>query len=165
MKSGPFKESRKKGLYSLKRVVSEQEILDMAKHLAESKLSKGEILNSPSLVKDHLTILLQEYEYEVFGVIFLDTQHQMLSFSLLFRGTIDNASIYPREVVKEALAINAAAVIFVHNHPSGITEPSQADHRITKRLIEALQTVDIRVLDHFIVGSGKIVSFAEKGFL
>jgi DNA repair protein RadC len=105
------------------------------------------------------------YEHEVFGAIFLDSQHAILSFDLLFRGTIDSATIYPREVVKQALSYNAAAVIFVHNHPSGSAEPSEADKRITERLVNALTVLDIRVLDHFVVGGAEVVSFAERGLL
>jgi DNA repair protein RadC len=117
------------------------------------------------MVKDYLTTELRHRQREVFGVLLLDNQHRMLSYKELFQGTIDGASVYPREVVKLALAHNAAAVILAHNHPSGIAEPSQADRRITERLQEALQLVDIRVLDHMVVGDGEVASFAERGWL
>jgi DNA repair protein RadC len=108
---------------------------------------------------------MHEFEHEVFGAIFLDTQHSILSFDLLFRGTIDSSSVHPREVVKQALRYNAAAVIFAHNHPSGVAEPSRADEMITRRLVEALAMIDVRVLDHFVVGGTEVVSFAERGLM
>jgi DNA repair protein RadC len=104
-------------------------------------------------------------EHEVFGCLFLDNQHAVIAAEDLFRGTIDGASVYPREVVKRALALNAAAVILYHNHPSGVSEPSQSDQRLTQRLKAALGTVDIRVLDHFVVGRAEALSFAERGLL
>jgi DNA repair protein RadC len=112
-----------------------------------------------------LQTLLMEYEHEVFGMLLLDNRHRIIGFRELFRGTIDAASVYPREVVKEALAHNAAAVILVHNHPSGSPEPSQADRRITDRLQQALNTVEIRLLDHVIVGHEGRYSFAQAGLI
>lgn len=161
----PFEPSDTLDTYKVAREVTEAEILDMAHQLAEKRLSKGSPLNSPAEVRRHLQTLLHAYEHEIFGIIHLDTQHVVLNFELLFRGTIDAASVYPREVVKAALAINAAAVIFVHNHPSGNAEPSLADHRLTKRLVDALGTVDIKVIDHFVVGADAVISFAERGLL
>lgn len=163
--SQPFEPAETAGIYTVVRDVSEAEILDMAHQIAEKRLSKGSPLNSPAEVRRHLQTLLHAYEHEVFGIIHLDTQHVVLNFELMFRGTIDAASVYPREVVKAALAINAAAVILVHNHPSGVAEPSQSDQRITQRLISALNTVDIRVIDHFVVGTDSVISFAERGLL
>ena len=101
----------------------------------------------------------------MFGCLFLDTRHRMLAFEVLFRGSIDSASVYPRQVVKRALAHNAAAVIFCHNHPSGISEPSQADRTLTRRLIQALDLIEVRVLDHFIVGDGQPLSMVERGWM
>jgi DNA repair protein RadC len=121
-------------------------------------------MTSPKKSADYLQVLLGSYEHEVFYAIWLDSQHQVLNAQELFRGTVDGASVYPREVVKEGLACNAAAVIFAHNHPSGVTEPSQADIRITERLKEALQLVDIRLLDHIVVGTD-VTSMAERGLL
>jgi DNA repair protein RadC len=111
-----------------------------------------------------LALHLGPLEHEVFACLFLDNRHRVIEYQELFRGTIDGASVHPREVVREAMRTNAAAVIFAHNHPSGVAEPSQSDLRITQRLKDALALVDVRVLDHFIVGSG-IVSFAERGLL
>ena len=142
-----------------------QAVLEMARrHLSES-LQVGELLSSAQLARDYVTAQLRHRRQEVFAVLFLDNQHRLLAFEELFYGTIDGASIYPREVVKQALAHNAAAVILTHNHPSGIAEPSQADMRITERLQAALELVDIRVLDHLIVGNGEVVSMAEQGLL
>lgn len=128
-------------------------------------LDRGEKLTSPQQTRRFLKARLRSYQQEVFACLFLDNQHRVIKFEELFQGTIDGASVYPREVVKKALAHNAAAVILAHNHPSGLAEPSQADIRITDRLKSALLLVDIRVLDHMIVGDGDVLSFAETGIL
>lgn len=142
-----------------------QAVMEMARrHISES-LREGEIVTSAQLARDYVVAQLRHYRQEVFAVLFLDTQHRLLVFEHLFYGTIDGASIYPREVVKKALAHNAAAVILTHNHPSGIAKPSQSDIRITERLQAALELVDVRVLDHLVVGNGEVVSFAEHGLL
>ncbi len=142
-----------------------QAVLEMARrHLAES-LNRGEAFTSPLRVKQFVSAQLRHKPQEVFAVLWLDNQHRLIAYRELFQGTIDGASVYPREVVKQALASNAAAAIFTHNHPSGVAEPSQADERITKRLIDALGLVEIRVLDHLVVGDGEVVSFAEQGLL
>ncbi len=133
--------------------------------LAKRLKQNGPALSSPQDVKNYLRLYLAEKEYEVFMVLHLDNQHAVISIEELFRGTIDGASVYPREVVKHALAVNAAAVIFAHNHPSGMSDPSVADERLTTRLKAALGTVDIRVLDHMIVGGMNVMSFAERGLL
>jgi DNA repair protein RadC len=145
----------------------EQEVLSHAAEILKSKLlvSEQPALTSPEIVKLFCQNSLAAKEHEVFGVIFLDNQHRVRSTAELFTGTIDAASVYPREVVKNALAENAAAVIFYHNHPSGVAEPSQADRRITRRLIDALTLVDIKVLDHFVVSFENTVSFAERGWI
>ena len=144
-------------------VVTEHDILTMAKQLSQKRLSKGRALESPQAVKDHLRTLLHDYEHEVFAVLLLDTKHKIIGFHELFRGTIDSASVYPREVVKTALEHNAAAMIITHNHPSGNPEPSQADIQLTTRLKDALVLVDVRVLDHIIVGTDGSYSFVENG--
>ncbi len=142
-----------------------QAVLEMARRHTFEELNRGDVLSSPEATRAYLSHQLRSYPYEVFACLFLDNQHHILEFEELFRGTIDAASIYPREVVKKALEHNAAAVIFAHNHPSGIVEPSQADKLITDRLKEALSLLDIRVLDHFIIGDGVPYSFAEHGLL
>ena len=142
-----------------------QAVLEIARrHLAE-RLQRDSVLESPRAVRDYLKALLRHEPHEVFGCLFLDSKHRVLAFEALFHGTIDNASVYPRQVVKRALVHNAAALILCHNHPSGITEPSQADRVLTQRLKEALELVDVRVLDHFIVGEGDPLSMAEHGWL
>ncbi|MFJ4137518.1 RadC family protein [Pseudomonas fragi] len=142
-----------------------QAVLEMSRrHLAE-RLRRESALESPQAVRDYFKALLRHEPHEVFGCLFLDTRHRMLAFEVLFRGSIDSASVYPRQVVKRALAHNAAAVIFCHNHPSGISEPSQADRMLTKRLIQALDLIEVRVLDHFIVGDGQPLSMVERGWM
>lgn len=142
-----------------------QAVLEMARrHFAEI-LQKGDALTSPDMTRAYLTAQLRGYTFEVFACLFLDNQHRVIQLEELFRGTIDNASVYPREVIKRALHHNAAAVIFAHNHPSGINEPSRADQQITEKLKQALNLLDIRVLDHFIIGDGIPYSFSEHGLL
>ena len=142
-----------------------QAVLEMARrHLAE-RLRRDSVLESPLAVRDYLKALLRHEPHEVFGCLFLDAKHRVLGFEALFRGTIDTTSVYPRQVVKRALAHNAAALILCHNHPSGIAEPSQADRVLTKRLQKALDLIDVRVLDHFIIGDGDPLSMAEYGWM
>ena len=142
-----------------------QAVLEMARrHLAE-RLRRDSALESPQAVRDYLKAQLRHEHHEVFGCLFLDSKHRVLAYEALFRGTIDGASVYPRQVVKRALAHNAAALILTHNHPSGVAEPSQADRVLTERLKDALALVDIRVLDHFIVGDGEPLSMAERGWM
>ena len=142
-----------------------QAVLEISRrHLAE-RLRRDSALESPQAVRDYLKSLLRHEPHEVFGCLFMDSKHRMLAFEVLFRGSIDSASVYPRQVVKRALAHNAAAVIFCHNHPSGITEPSEADRTLTKRLIQALDLIEVRVLDHFIVGDGQPLSMVEHGWM
>lgn len=142
-----------------------QAVLEMARRHTFEVLDRGDVLTSPEATRTYLSQQLRHYQHEVFACLFLDNQHHILKFEELFRGTIDSASVYPREVVKKALEHNAAAVIFAHNHPSGISEPSQADKLITEKLTQALGLLDIRVLDHFIIGDGRPYSFAEHGLL
>ncbi len=142
-----------------------QAVLEMAKRHFKEIIQRGSALTSPEITRAYLSAQLRGYTYEVFGCLFLDNQNRVIQFEELFRGTIDGASVYPREVVKQALYHNAAAVIFAHNHPSGITEPSQADKQITEKLKNALALFDIRVLDHFVIGDGDPYSFAEHGLM
>ncbi|MBT2338107.1 MULTISPECIES: RadC family protein [Pseudomonas] len=134
------------------------------RHLAE-RARQRTTLESPGVVRDYLKSMLRHEPHEVFGCLFLNARHQVLGFETLFRGSIDNASVHPRQVVKRALAHNAAALILCHNHPSGNAEPSQADRMLTERLQEALELIDVRVLDHFIVGDGEPLSMAEYGWM
>lgn len=153
------------GTYRVTAPVTEAELLGIAQAFARRRLSRGRKLTQPTQVFEYLQILLHDVEHEVFSALFLDTQHRVIRFEALFRGTIDAASVYPREVVKQALACNAAAVILVHNHPSGDPTPSDADRRITQRLKEALGLVEIRLIDHIVVGSEGCESLAERGYL
>lgn len=142
-----------------------QAVLEMAKrHLAEG-LNHGRALTRPADTRAYLTARLRDFPFEVFTCLFLDTRHRLIACEELFRGTIDGASVHPREVVRRALSLNAAAVILAHNHPSGVAEPSQADRAITRRLRDALGLIDVRVLDHIIIGDGLSVSLAERGWL
>jgi DNA repair protein RadC len=139
--------------------------LEASRRYYYEQLKLGPALESPEATRRFLLAELRDLRHEVFGCLFLDNRHRVLAFDILFRGTIDGASVHPREVVTEALHRNAAAVILAHNHPSGVAEPSDADCRITIRLRETLALLDIRVLDHLIVGDGVCVSFAERGLL
>ena len=125
----------------------------------------GEAIKSPADTESFLRLKLSHLQHELFVCVFLDNRHRVLKYLELFRGTVDGTSVYPREVVKEALHVNAAAVILAHNHPSGVAEPSQADERITARLKSALELVDIRLLDHLIIGSGKATSLLTRGLI
>lgn len=142
-----------------------QAVMEMARRYFTEVLQQGDALTSPEITKAYLNAQLRGYPFEVFACLFLDNQHRVIQWEELFRGTIDSASVYPREVVKRALHHNAAAVIFAHNHPSGVREPSRSDRLITDKLQQALALIDIRVLDHFIVGDGEPYSFAEHGLL
>lgn len=133
--------------------------------LEERLFKRGAALTSPAAVREYLRLKLAGEPLEVFAVVFLDTRHRVLAFEPMFHGTIDGTSVYPRAVLKRVIEHNCAAVIFAHNHPSGLTEPSHADKAITSRLKSVLELVDVRVLDHFIVGKGTPFSFAETGLL
>jgi DNA repair protein RadC len=139
--------------------------MELARRSLAEELETRGALNSPREVREYLKLALASGEREVFVVIMLDAQHRVLATEELFRGTLTQTSVYPREVVKAALARNAAAVIFAHNHPSGVAEPSHADELLTRSLKSALALVDVQVLDHFIVAGGRIMSFAERGLL
>ncbi|WP_312955353.1 RadC family protein [Stutzerimonas nitrititolerans] len=141
------------------------QILAAARRIVDLKVQRGAPFNAPEVVKEYLGAKLAGFEHEVFAVLFLDNRHRLIDYVEMFRGTIDSASVYPREVVKEALKRNAAAVILSHNHPSGNAEPSQADRTLTGRLKDALGLVDVRTLDHIVVAGLERVSFAELGLL
>lgn len=142
-----------------------QAVLAMARRYLAADLERGDVLTTPRATRAFLQSRLRHRQREVFACLFLDNRHRVMQFEELFEGTIDAAAVYPREVVRRALTHNAAAVIAAHNHPSGVAEPSRADEQITRRLREALGLVDIRLLDHFIVGDGEPVSFAERGLM
>lgn len=139
-------------------------VIRHALRIMESRLKyRDVVLTSPQAVRDYLRLLLSDREWEVFVVLFLDAQHRLIAAEEMFRGTLTQTSVYPREVVKAALAHNAAAVIFAHNHPSGVAEPSRADALLTASLKQALSLVDCRALDHFVVAGAQVLSFAERG--
>ncbi len=142
-----------------------QAVMEMARRALKEQAKQRDALTSPQAVRDYLRLQLGTREYEVFMAVFLDTQNRVIAMEELFRGTLKETSVYPREVVKRALAHNAGAVIFAHNHPSGVAEPSRADEAITRALKQALALVDVRVLDHFIVAAGGGVSLAERGLV
>jgi DNA repair protein RadC len=142
-----------------------QAVLEMGRRHLFQKLERGEALTSPELVKHYLQSKLRHQQREVFCCLFLDNRHCVIACEDLFYGTIDGASVHAREVVKRALELNAAAMIVAHNHPSGVAEPSAADQRLTQQLVRALNLVDIRILDHMVVGEGEVISFAERGLL
>ena len=141
------------------------ELVQQALDLLACEVHEADALASPEVVRDYLRVLLGDRPHEVFAVVFLDTQHRVLDAIEMFRGTLTQTSVYPREVVIEALARNAAAVILAHNHPSGCAEPSTADEALTQTLKSALALVDVRVLDHFVVTRSAVVSFAERGLI
>ena len=147
------------------RVSSEDDVIRKALAILSDRVRAGASLTSPASVRDYLRLLLSDKEHEVFVALFLDAQHRIVMVDEMFRGTLTQTSVYPREVVKAALRANAAAVIFAHNHPSGVAQPSAADELLTRNLREALTLVDVKVLDHFIIAGGSALSFAEKGLL
>ena len=153
---------KKSGRYKTATV---EEVSMAYAEIANAKGKPGTVVKSPADSEAFLMLQLENLEHEMFCVMFLDNRHKVIAFEQMFRGTIDGTSVYPREVVKEALRYNSAAVILAHNHPSGVAEPSTADERITRRLKSALELVDIRLIDHIIVGAGKCVSLASRGLL
>ncbi len=140
-------------------------VRELARRSLAQQLAQRTVLSSPQNVKDFLRLQLAHEEHEVFAVMFLDVQNQLLQFEPMFRGTLSQTSVYPREVVKRALALHASAVILAHNHPSGIAEPSRADEFLTQSLKQALALIDVRVIDHLVVGADHAISFAERGLL
>lgn len=146
-------------------VATPEQIIDLAKQAIDRKVMRGDAMCSPNAVKDFFIMHLGALEHEQFTVLFLDAQNRVLKCAEMFRGTITSASVYPREVVKEALQCNAAACILAHNHPSGSMEASDADKNLTQMLKKALELIDVRILDHVIVGAGQAMSFAERGLM
>ena len=147
------------------RPANADEVMQAAQRVLLKQLHACEALTSPELVRDFLRVKLGTLEHEVFAALMLDAQHRLIEYVELFRGTVAQNSVYPREVVKESLARNAAALILVHNHPSGVAEPSRADELLTRALKAALELVDVRVLDHLIVAGRDILTFSERGLL
>lgn len=153
--------------HKLIETINDDDIIKSALNILEKRITyrtDSPSLTSPQSSKDFVKLQLARYEHEVFACLWMDNRNRVINFNKLFRGTIDGASVYPREVVKAALKHNAAAVIFAHNHPSGVAVPSHADEQITKRLKDALALIDVRVLDHLVVGD-EVISFAERGLL
>jgi DNA repair protein RadC len=155
---------RVKGLGPAKRA-EVAAVMELARRSLARRLADGPVFESPAVVKDYLRLQLGALRHEVFAVLFLDAQHCLIACDEMFRGTLTQTSVYPREVVRHAMDLNAGAVILAHNHPSGLAEPSRADEFLTQSLKSALALVDVRVLDHLVVGTGQVVSFAERGLL
>lgn len=142
-----------------------QAMLEMNRRQLKEKLMRSEIISSPESSRDYLLSELRDCTQEVFACLFLDNRNRVINFEKLFFGTINGASVHPREIVRRCLAHNAAAVILAHNHPSGIAEPSETDQQLTRQLIETLALIDVRVHDHLVIGDGETVSFAERGLI
>ena len=150
-----------KGVY---RSINRDTLIERARQCILEHFRSGFRISSPADAETYVQTMLSDREHEIFAVLFLDNRHQVIDYQEMFRGTVDGTSVYPREVVKEALARNAAAVLLVHNHPSGVADPSQADESITRRLKAALELIDVRVIDHLIVGK-TVTSMASRGLL
>jgi DNA repair protein RadC len=165
------RESRRLYRGSLQRVFADQThekcvvARELVQRLLNEEMQQGDALSSPHAVRDYLRLSLNGREHEVFIAIFLDAQHRVIQAVEMFRGTLTQTSVYPREVVKAALKLNAAAAIFAHNHPSGLSDPSQSDRMLTDALKQALSLIDVRVLDHFVIAGTSILSFAERGLI
>ena len=145
--------------------VEKQSVITLAMKVLAIKHRAGRVLSKPEETRNYLRLRLADYRNEVFGCLFLDNRHRIITVRELFQGTIDGTSVHPRVVVQQAMEVNAAALVFYQNHPSGVSEPSHADEAITRRLKDALELVDVRVLDHFVVSAGESVSFAERGLI
>lgn len=142
-----------------------QAVLEMARRHLSEQLERGDAFANPATTRNFLLARLRDCHQEVFACLYLDSQHRLVRYQPHFYGTIDSASVYPRELVKTALECNAAAMILAHNHPSGVAEPSQADRQITEHICKAMTLIGVRVLDHMVVGDGEVISFAERGWL
>ncbi len=164
LQAAPQRLARIKGIGPAKRAEL-LAVIEMARRGMSAQLRESPVFTAPQVVKEYLQLQLGALPHEVFWVLFLDAQHRLIAAEELFRGTLTQTSVYPREVVKQALAHNAAAVILAHNHPSGVLEPSRADELLTQTLKSSLALVDVRVLDHLVVGRASAVSFAERGLL
>jgi DNA repair protein RadC len=140
-------------------------VLEIARRVLAQQLAERPLFDSPQRVKDYVALQLRPLAHEAFAVLFLDSQLRALAFEVMFKGTLAHTSVHPREIVKRSMALNAAAVVLAHNHPSGVAEPSRADELVTQSVRAALQLVDVRVVDHLVVGSGSVMSFAERGLL
>lgn len=145
--------------------IDDEAVIAAALHILSQRIVRGSALANPRATREYLAMRFAGLEHEVFACVFLDNRHRVIACEELFRGTIDGASVHPREVVKRALIHNAAAVILAHNHPNAVAEPSQADELVTRRLREALALIDVRVLDHLVVGGAVVESFAQRGLL
>jgi DNA repair protein RadC len=142
-----------------------QAVLELSRRVLRTRFEQRPVFDSVDAVKDFLRLQLADLEHEIFAVLFLDSQHRLIAYEELFRGTLTQTSVYPREIAKRALALNAAAVVLTHNHPSGVAEPSRADEHLTQSLRSSLGLIDVRVLDHLVVGREAVVSFAERGLV
>ncbi|MSR15496.1 MAG: JAB domain-containing protein [Gammaproteobacteria bacterium] len=147
------------------RYVTLQAALELSRRYLRARLERSDPISAPHSASAYLSAQFRHLPREVFGCLFLDTRHQVIAFETLFLGTLDAATVHPREVVRRALELNAGAVILAHNHPSGVAEPSQADRALTRRLTEALGLIDVRIIDHVVIGDGETTSFAERGWL
>jgi len=156
-----------KAVYTAKApLIDEEAILEQARSIIKQRFSRlSDAISHPSAVVDYLSLTLSKYDSEVFGLLLLDSQHRVINDSILFKGSIDSCSVYPRDILKTVLAYNSAAVIVYHNHPSGTIEPSASDHNITKVIKEALYIVDVRLLDHIIIGGLQSYSFVQHGLI
>lgn len=148
-----------------RQLATDADVVAAAKAILDKKIGRRDVIKSPETAKDYLAVQMGAYEREVFTVIFLDAQNRVIECREMFQGTLTQTSVYPREVVKLALSLNAASLILAHNHPSGVCEPSRADEALTQTLKAALSLVDVRVLDHMVVAGGRVLSFAERGLL
>lgn len=160
-----FRKNTKEQTYTALRDLTREDIVIMAQTLIAERYRRYDVLQDPQATRDYLRLHLGDLEQEVFSCVFLDNRHRVIMFEKLFFGTVDGTSVHAREVVKKALFHNAAAVIFAHNHPSGVAEPSRADICLTNRLKDALSIMDIRVLDHIVIGAESTTSLAERGLL
>lgn len=140
-------------------------VLELSRRVLAQQLRAAPVFDAPQRVKDYAALQLRAHAHEVFAVLYLDSQHRLIEMQELFNGSLSQTSVYPREVLRQALLLNAGAVILVHNHPSGVAEPSRADELLTESLASALRVIEVRVLDHLVVGAGAVVSFAERGLL
>jgi DNA repair protein RadC len=165
LRAQPEELKRVKGLGGPAKRAEVAAVLELARRSVAGELAARPVFDSPNKVKEYLSLQLAEREHEVFAVLFLDAQSRLVKLEEMFRGTLTQTSVYPREVVKRALELGSAAVILAHNHPSGAAEPSRADEFLTQTLKSALALVDVRVLDHLVVGRGAVVSFAERGLM
>lgn len=165
LQAGPDDLRRIKGLGGPAKRAELAAVMELARRSLVQQLSARPVFESPTQVKDHARLHLAHLPHEVFAMMFLDAQHRLIAWEEMFRGSLTQTSVYPREVVKRAIALNAAAVILLHNHPSGVAEPSRADEHLTQTLKAALALIDVRVIDHLVVSKVDVVSFAERGLL